>query len=281
MKLLRIDYGSGPALAVEKGGGIVPVSWIDQSAPSDMAVLIEQWDRWGKILSVATDVDALAIENVRLLPPIARPGKILCIGLNYVDHIEESGMERPREQMWFIKPATCITGPEDPIELPRVSEQLDYEAELVTIIGKTVRHADEAEARAAIFGYCAGNDVSVRDWQFMTSQFTLGKGFDSHAPIGPAIVTAEALDAENLTIQCRVNGEVRQSSNTKYLLFDPVDQIMHLSKVMTLEPGDLIFSGTPGGVGAGFKPPLWLADGDSVEVEIEGIGTLRNTVRKN
>ena len=279
MKLVRFDGGEGAALGLQRDDGLVPLARIDTALPSDMITLIAQWDQWHRVLAAADGAEALPLSAVRLLAPIQRPGKIFCIGLNYLDHIEESGMPRPNEQVWFVKPATAINGPRDPVELPRVSEQLDYEVELVTIIGRAIRHADDAEARRAIFGYCVGNDFSVRDWQFKTSQFTLGKGFDTHAPIGPAIVTADALDADALDIICRVNGEVRQSSNTRHLLFDPVAQIVELSKMMTLEPGDLLFSGTPGGVGAGFKPPKWLREGDVVEAEIDGIGILRNTVR--
>jgi 2-keto-4-pentenoate hydratase/2-oxohepta-3-ene-1,7-dioic acid hydratase in catechol pathway len=278
MKLAHFDGGNGPEIGIVSDG-IIPIALLLPDAPRDLMSLITDWAIWGpQLATLATRVADLAIEQVTLLAPIPRPGKILGIGLNYADHIAESGLDKPTEQMWFSKPATAIVGPHDPIRLPRVSEQLDYEAELVVVIGKRCRYATEAEARSAIFGYCVGNDVSVRDWQFKTSQFMLGKSFDSHAPHGPWIVTADEIDPLTLNISCRVNGETRQSSNTSHLIFDPVAQVQYLSQVMTLEPGDLLFTGTPGGVGAGFKPPRWLRAGDIVETEISGIGMISNHV---
>jgi 2-keto-4-pentenoate hydratase/2-oxohepta-3-ene-1,7-dioic acid hydratase in catechol pathway len=276
--MIAYEYEGRPALGILTDG-IVPIAKHVRGAPNDMIELIADWAAWREQLAALSEHPAeLTLDAVRLLPPIVRPGKICGIGLNYADHVAESGMDTPADQLWFSKPATTIAGPNDDIRLPRVSEQLDYEAELVIVIGKRCRYADAEEARAAIFGYCVGNDVSVRDWQFKTSQFMLGKSFDSHAPHGPCIVTADAIDATNLEIRCRVNGEERQSSNTHNLIFDPVAQVQYLSQVMTLEPGDLLFTGTPGGVGAGFKPPRWLRAGDVVETEIEGIGTLSNRV---
>jgi 2-keto-4-pentenoate hydratase/2-oxohepta-3-ene-1,7-dioic acid hydratase in catechol pathway len=187
-------------------------------------------------------------------------------------------MERPKDQTWFSMPPTAANGPFDPIALPRVSDQLDYEAELVVVIGKSCRYADKSAAAGAIFGYCVGNDVSVRDWQFRTTQFVLGKSFDTHAPHGPWIVTADEIDPLTLDIECQVNGEVRQKSNTRHMIFDPVSQVEHLSQAMTLEPGDLLFTGTPDGVGAVRKPPLWLKAGDSVRTTISGIGSIENHV---
>lgn len=274
-----MDAGYGPALAVVKDEGLIPIAAHLPDAPRDMIGLIAGWSVWcPPVADLAGRSAEITHADCRLLAPIARPGKICGIGLNYADHVAESGMEAPTEQLWFSKPATAVAGPTDPIRLPRVSEQLDYEAELVIVIGRPCRYASAEEARAAIFGYCVGNDVSIRDWQFKTSQFMLGKSFDSHAPIGPWIVTADAVDAANLDICCRVNGETRQFSNTSHLIFDAAAQIGYLSQVTTLEPGDLLFTGTPGGVGAGFKPPVWLRAGDIVETEIKGIGTLVNSV---
>ena len=218
-----------------------------------------------------------------LMPPPYRVCKlynrqIFGIGLNYADHAAESGIDRPADQLWFAKASTAVTGPFDKVRIPKVSDQLDYEAELVVVIGRRCRYADEAQARLAIFGYAAGNDLSVRDWRLGTSQFSVGKNFDTTAPFGTWIVTADSIDAAHLNIECRVNGERRQRSNTHNLIFDPAAMISHLSQAMTLEPGDLIFSGTPGGVGAAMKPPVWLRAGDMVEVEIEGIGAIANAV---
>ena len=181
----------------------------------------------------------------------------------------------PPHQIWFTKAVTSINGPSDPIELPIASAQVDYEAELVVIIGKRCKHVPKERAADVVFGYCAGNDVSVRDWQMQTTQWVLGKSFDTHAPIGPWIVTADEIgDPHTMGIRCFVNGERRQNSNTANLVFNVYDQIAHLSRAMTLEPGDIIFTGTPGGVGLAMQPPQWLKAGDKVRVEIDRIGSI-------
>lgn len=262
--------------------GILRIAEHLPDAPRDMIGLIAQWSQWSAALQELHDTRPadLAMEQVTLLAPVPRPGKILAIGLNYADHVEESGMEMPADQLWFAKMPTATTGPYAPIDLPCVSEQLDYEAELVFIVGKRCRHLTPETAHEAIFGYCVGNDVSVRDWQLRTSQFILGKSFDTHAPFGPWIVTPEELlDPHALGIRCFVNDERRQDSSTSQLIFDCYQQIEHLSRVMTLEPGDVIFTGTPGGIGAGFKPPRWLRAGDRVRVEIDHLGAIENVVR--
>lgn len=279
MKIARFSHDGTEGLGIIVPGGIVALSKHLPQAPASMIELIAQWsDLEGAIKSLVDRSPDIEDQAAQLLAPIARPSKLFGIGLNYADHIAESGMERPKDQTWFSMPPTAANGPFDPIALPRVSSQLDYEAELVIVIGKRCRYADRASAADAIFGYCVGNDVSVRDWQFKTSQFILGKSFDTHAPHGPWIVTKDAIDPLTLDIECRVNGELRQSSNTKHMIFAPVDQVEHLSQVMTLEPGDLLFSGTPDGVGAVRKPPLWLTVGDKVTTTIAGIGTIENEV---
>lgn len=253
--------------------GLVP---LDGIAPS-MVTLLVGWEAWaGRVAEVAAAGDAISLDSVRLLAPIARPGKILAIGLNYKDHIAESGLPTPENQLWFCKHATAVNGPYDPIQIPKVAPTtVDYEAELVAVIGRRGRHIGAGEAPAHIFGYCCGNDVSVREWQRHTPQWMLGKSFDTHAPFGPWIVTADEIgDPHMLGIRALVNGEVRQQSNTEHLLFNIFDQIAHLSKAMTLEPGDLIFTGTPGGVGAAMKPPQFLKAGDLVAVEIDRIGAI-------
>jgi 2-keto-4-pentenoate hydratase/2-oxohepta-3-ene-1,7-dioic acid hydratase in catechol pathway len=279
LKIARCSFDGTEGLGLVVPGGIVTLAKHLPEAPADMIDLIAQWDRLaGAVAGLASREPDFDDHAARLLAPIARPSKMFGIGLNYADHIEESGMERPKDQTWFSMPPTAANGPFDTIALPRVSTQLDYEAELVIVIGKHCRYADRASAAEAIFGYCVGNDVSIRDWQFKTSQFILGKSFDTHAPHGPWIVTKDEIDPLSLDIECRVNGELRQSSNTKHMIFDPVDQVAHLSQVMTLEPGDLLFSGTPDGVGAVRKPPLWLTVGDRVTTTIAGIGTIENEV---
>jgi 2-keto-4-pentenoate hydratase/2-oxohepta-3-ene-1,7-dioic acid hydratase in catechol pathway len=249
--------------------------------PVDMIKLIENWALWQKPIQAlqAHHTGDLNVKDVQLLAPVRRPGKIFAIGLNYADHIVESGMAKPTEQIWFTKAVTSVNGPFDSIELPRVSKQLDYEAELALVIGQGCRHVTAERASEVIFGYCAANDVSVRDWQMKTSQFVLGKSFDTHCPYGPWIVTPDEVgDPHSLGIRSFVNGEVRQNSNTRELIFNCYQQIAQLSQAMTLEPGDVILTGTPGGVGLGFKPPKWLKEGDIVRVEIDRIGYIENKV---
>lgn len=220
-----------------------------------------------------------ALKEVRLTPPIPRPGKILALGLNYRDHAAEAAMALPEHQTWFAKMPTSVNGPYDAVQLPRVSSKLDYEAELAFVIGRRVRHATRQQAREAIAGYCCANDVSVRDWQLRTSQFVVGKSFDTHCPYGPWIVTADEIaDPHTLAIRCTVNGELRQNSNTREMVFDVYSMVEHLSQAMTLEVGDLVLTGTPAGVGAVSKPPRYLKARDVVRVEIEGIGAIENRV---
>jgi 2-keto-4-pentenoate hydratase/2-oxohepta-3-ene-1,7-dioic acid hydratase in catechol pathway len=283
MKLCTFKTPGGlVGVGIVSGEGIIRVADHLSAAPRDMAGLIGEWQLWQEPLQRLAQLQKadFALDEVTLLAPVPRPGKILGIGLNYADHVAESGMATPADQLWFAMMNTAANGPYAPIDLPRVSEQLDYEAEMVFVIGKRCRHVSREQAREAIFGYCVGNDVSVRDWQLRTSQFVLGKSFDGHAPFGPWLVTPDELgNPHELGIRCFVNDEKRQDSNTCELIFDCYQQVEHLSKVMTLEPGDVIFSGTPGGVGVGFKPPRWLREGDRVRVEIDGLGAIENIVR--
>ncbi|MEG7361264.1 fumarylacetoacetate hydrolase family protein [Pseudomonas citronellolis] len=283
MKLCTFKTPGGlVGVGIVSGEGIIRVADHLSAAPRDMAGLIGEWQLWQEPLQRLAQLQKadFALDEVTLLAPVPRPGKILGIGLNYADHVAESGMATPADQLWFAMMNTAANGPYAPIDLPWVSEQLDYEAEMVFVIGKRCRHVSREQAREAIFGYCVGNDVSVRDWQLRTSQFVLGKSFDGHAPFGPWLVTPDELgNPHELGIRCFVNDEKRQDSNTRELIFDCYQQVEHLSKVMTLEPGDVIFSGTPGGVGVGFKPPRWLREGDRVRVEIDGLGAIENIVR--
>lgn len=282
MKLATFQTsGSEPRIGLVVHDGIVDLARHVPDLPADMIGLITAWPKFkAELGTIASKQSAdMPIEAVTLLAPVTRPGKILGIGLNYADHVAESGMAKPDAQLWFAKMPTATNGPFAPIQLPKVSEALDYEAELAIVIGKRCKHVAREQAHEVIFGYCVANDVSVRDWQLRTSQFTVGKSFDTHAPLGPWIVTADELkDPHNLDIRCFVNGELRQSSNTKYLIFNCFDQVEHLSQAMTLEPGDVLLSGTPGGVGVAFKPPRFLRAGDVVKVDIEQIGSISNTV---
>lgn len=274
MNLCSYDAGSGPRVGVVRDGRV-----IDAGLSASMIEVIADWDHLrGRLVDPTGPVHDLA--SVRLLAPIARPGKIFAIGLNYADHIAESGQETPKEQVWFTKAVTAINGPFDPIEIPRVSAFVDYEVELVAVIGRRGRHIGPDQARAHVFGYCVGNDVTERLWQHRTPQWSLGKSFDTHAPIGPWITTADAIaDPHALDLGCWVNGERRQTSNTRHLVFNLFDQIAHLSAAMTLEPGDLIFTGTPGGVGAAMNPRQFLKPGDVVRCAIEGLGAIEAPCR--
>jgi 2-keto-4-pentenoate hydratase/2-oxohepta-3-ene-1,7-dioic acid hydratase in catechol pathway len=221
-----------------------------------------------------------ALEEVRLLAPV-RPRKYLAIGLNYQDHIAESGLEAPEVPFFFNKQVTCVVGPGDDVHMPRVSNLLDYEGELAIVIGKRCRHVRVEEAADVIAGYTIANDVSVRDWQLRTPTMTIGKSFDTHGPLGPWIVTAQELgDPHALGIRTFVNGEQRQDGNTGEMVFNCFEQVAHLSEAFTLEPGDVIATGTPAGVGAARQPfPEGLLKvGDVVRIEIDGIGELENTV---
>ena len=217
--------------------------------------------------------------TTRLLAPIPRPPKIICIGLNYRDHAEESKLPIPEVPTVFAKFPTAMTGHRHPIVLPKNSTKPDYEAEFAVVIGRRGRHVPEDQWRDYVFGYTILNDVSARDFQMATTQWMIGKTFDTFAPCGPAIVTADEIaDPHNLRISLTINGEVMQDSNTRHMIFQVPRLIAYLSSVFTLEPGDIIATGTPAGVGFARKPPRWLKPGDEVAIQIEGLGELVNPV---
>jgi 2-keto-4-pentenoate hydratase/2-oxohepta-3-ene-1,7-dioic acid hydratase in catechol pathway len=220
-----------------------------------------------------------ASADIRRHAPVPDPPAILAIGMNYRAHVAEMGREPPEWQYWFNKQRTAIAGPGDPIVLPAVSEMVDYEGELAMVIGRRCQNVPAARAFEAVAGFTVINDVSARDWQWRSPTFTVGKSFDTHAPCGPELVTtAELGDPGNLSIRTWVNGELRQDSTTADLIFGCAEMIEYLTTAFPLEPGTVIATGTPAGVGAGFQPPRFLADGDTVRIEIEGIGALENPV---
>ena len=278
MRLATFIQGDEPEVgAVTDDGRIVPLSHIVM----DMIDLISRWDEVEDeiraAIESAEDIDTVPLDSVLLLAPVPQPGKIMAIGLNYADHIAETGLATPAHQTWFSKQINAVNGPFDPVEIPRVSSFVDYESEMVAIVGAGGRHISQDDAPAAVFGYCVGNDVSERTWQNRTSQWVLGKSFDTHAPFGPWITTADQIgDPHDLSIRGWVNGELRQDSNTRHLVFNVWEQVAELSQVMTLEPGDVIFTGTPGGVGLAMTPPRRLEAGDVVRVEIEGLDVIEN-----
>jgi 2-keto-4-pentenoate hydratase/2-oxohepta-3-ene-1,7-dioic acid hydratase in catechol pathway len=277
MKLATFRADGAPELGIVDGTRMICLTRAAPGLAQNMMELIQRWPTVERdVRGIAqSPLHVLELSKVKLMAPVPRPGKIMAIGLNYADHIEETKAQKPDKQIWFSKMPTSVNGPYDPIQIPKVSTAVDWEAELVAVIGKGGRHVSKANAPGAVFGYCCGNDVSERVWQRRTPQWILGKSFDTHAPIGPWIVTADELgDPHTLGIRCIVNGETKQSSNTKNLVFSIWDQIDELSQVMTLEAGDLIFTGTPGGVGAAMNPPQFLHAGDKVRVEIDKLGAI-------
>ena len=218
-------------------------------------------------------------DDVRLEAPVPRPSKIICIGLNYLDHVKESGAEIPKSPLIFSKFNTCVAASEDPILLPTGSEQVDFEAELAVVIGRRAKNIKREDAMSYVFGYTNFNDVSARDMQFADGQWQRGKSCDSFAPFGEYVATKDEIaDPHQLQIQFRLNGETMQDSSTDQLIFKIPELVEYLSRSITLEPGDIIATGTPPGVGFARKPPVFLKDGDVCEVEIEGLGVLINSV---
>lgn len=261
-------------------GIVVGDEIIDSGVAGTMIDLIRDWDQLKPDLEKrAAAGGGVPLTSVRLEAPVQRPGKIFAIGLNYADHIAESKMETPQRQVWFTKAQTSVNGPYDDIQIAKGTMTNDYEVELVAIIGKGGKHVSTDDAAGAIFGYCVGNDVTERMWQHGGPQWSLGKSFDTHAPMGPWIVTADEVgDPHSLGLRCYVNGQQRQKSNTEHLVFNIWSQIEHLSIGMTLEPGDCLFTGTPGGVGAAMDPRQFLQIGDIVRCEIDGLGHIEGTM---
>lgn len=217
--------------------------------------------------------------GVRLEAPVPRPGKVLAVGLNYRDHAEEAKLEIPKRPVIFAKVSTCITGPGMPIHLPRASDKLDFEGELCVVVGRRARHVTAADALEHVAGYTIGNDVSVRDWQFHSPTWMMGKGFDTHGPIGPWLTTRDEVpDARALRLRTWVNGVAKQDAGTNLMLFGIETVIEYLSQAFTLEPGDVLFTGTPAGVGSTRNPREYLHAGDVVRIAIDGLGVLENTV---
>ena len=282
MKLATYQSDQGPRVAGVRDGAYIDLHRTDPAVPACIKRLLAQGPE-----GLARAADALATgqplapQQLQPVAPVPSPEKIICVGLNYADHAKESGSQPPSEPVLFNKFPSAISAAGQPIVLPRLSNEVDYEAELVVVIGTGGRHIPRNRAKEHIAAYCCGNDVSARDWQLRKpgGQWLLGKSFDTFAPIGPLLVTADEIaDPGNLKIELRLNGRVMQRSTTAELIF-PVDELVaYVSGVCTLVPGDLIFTGTPSGVGFARKPPVFLAPGDTVEIEIEKLGVLRNPV---
>jgi 2-keto-4-pentenoate hydratase/2-oxohepta-3-ene-1,7-dioic acid hydratase in catechol pathway len=281
MKLCTFLRDAAPLAGVVTDDGIVDLSVAAPELPRDLTALLAAGEpALRRAAAAASTARArVPLDSVRLGPPILRPPKFLAVGLNYADHVAEAGLEAPKLPTIFNKQSTCVAGPNDPVHMPRVSSALDYEGELGFVIGRRCRHVPRAHAHEVIAGYLVVNDVSVRDWQLRIPTWTMGKSFDTHGPIGPWITTPdEAGDPHALRLRTWINGELRQDSNTKNLIFDCFAIVEHLSTAFTLEPGDVVATGTPGGVGIATKPPRLLSIGDVMRVEIEGLGALENRV---
>lgn len=281
MRLVTFQTEDGSAKAgALVGDAVVDLSATDSSLPATVKELLAGGaETLAKADQASRRPDAVTVGDVSLLAPIPDPQKIICIGLNYKDHAEESGAKIPTEPVVFNKFPTAATGHDTPILLPSVSDEVDYEAELVVVIGKAGRNISEAAAMEHVAGYTNGHDVSGRDWQIKKDgkQWLLGKTFDTFAPMGPALVTKDEIaDPHNLRIRFRLNGETMQDSTTSQMIFRVEQLIAYVSQVCTLQVGDVIFTGTPPGVGFARKPPVFLKPADVCEVEIEGLGILRN-----
>lgn len=273
----RTDSDPTPRLGAVVDGAIVTL-------PGDMVALCTRgpagFAAAAKEAASAPASARIPLGSARLLPVVPRPGKIICLGLNYADHAAEGGNQRPDYPSFFLRGASSLVAHGAAIQRPRVSSQLDFEAELAVVIGRTSRHLSEADALEAVAGYACFNDATLRDYQRKTAQWTIGKNFDATGALGPWLVPASELPpgAAGLKIESRLNGTVMQSSNTAQMLFPVAETLCLLTEALTLEPGDVIVMGTPAGVGYARKPPVWMKAGDTIEIEIEGIGVLSNPV---
>lgn len=281
MRYAAFQEGDGARLGAVVGDEVIDLSAVTGPEVSVRAI-VESTDLQAKAARLAGDPSArrIPLSSCRLLAPVPDPGKFVCLGLNYADHAKEGGHNVPDYPSLFLRASTSLIGPQDAMIVPRCSERLDYEAELVIVVGRRCRHVAEQNALDVIFGYTAFNDGSVRDYQRRTTQWTAGKNFDGTGALGPWIVSADEMPrgAAGLNIRSRLNGKVMQSSNTDRMIFSVPRTIAILSEIMTLEPGDLIATGTPEGVGHARTPPVWMRPGDEVSIEIDGIGSLTNRI---
>jgi acylpyruvate hydrolase len=281
MRIIHFETDGVPGIAADEGSGWHGLAQRDEGFPGTLPELIRRGAdllRTGKSLGQSPAID---LNAVRLLPPVPVPPKILCVGLNYDDHLQESGLKRPVYPEIFARFATSLIAHQQPIRRPRESTALDYEAELAVVIGKPGRRIPRDQALDHVAGYSLFNDATIRDFQLRTPQWTMGKNFDATGAFGPWLVTPDAAPpgAYGLRIQGRLNGQVMQDARTDQLIFSVPALIELISVAMSLEPGDVIITGTPGGVGAARKPPIYMRPGDVFEVEIDGIGVLSNVVQ--
>jgi acylpyruvate hydrolase len=284
MRLVSFSKKGGAAVGLRQGDRIIDLSIAARKLPKTLAGILAAGSiakaELKKVAAKPKKKAVLKASKVKLLPPIPSPGKILCIGLNYKDHAAETGNPLPTYPVVFTRFTSTLVPHDGKLQAPKASSMLDYEAELAVVIGKRGRNIAKDKALSHVGGYACFNDGSVRDYQMKTSQFTLGKNFDGTGGFGPDLVTPDELPkgAHGLRIQCRLNGETLQNGTTADLVFDVASLIAEISTVMTLDPGDVIITGTPAGVGMARNPKVFMKPGDVCEVEIEGIGTLRNPI---
>ena len=278
MRLAAFVAGDGHHLGVVDGDQLADVTAVDARLGPDLGAVLAA-GVLGQVAGAAAGAPRVPLADATLASPVLRPPKFLAIGLNYALHVAESGTPKPEYQLWFNKQSTCAIGHGGAIHVPKASAVVDYEGELAFVIGRRCRHVPRDRAHEVIAGYTICNDVSVRDWQFRVQTMTMGKSFDTHGPLGPWVVTPDELgDPHQLSLRTWVNDELRQDAKTDDLIYDCFDMVEHLTTAFTLEPGDVISTGTPAGVGMAMKPPKLLKAGDVVRIEIDGIGALENPV---
>ena len=285
MRFVAFKKNREARLGVRTDAGVVDLSAADESLPTDLKELLAMGkgavQRAGRAVRKAPE-ESIVKGRINYLPPIQEPQKMICVGLNYKDHAAEAGLNPPTYPVLFVRFPTSMVGHGQPLIAPRASRRFDYEAELVAVIGSKARNVKKSEALNHVAGYSIFNEGSIRDYQMKASQWTVGKNFDATGSFGPEFVTADELPAggKGLDIQCRVNGKVLQDSNTKEMIFDVKTLVYEAARAFTLLPGDIIITGTPAGVGFVRKPPVFLKEGDTCEIEIEKIGVLSNPVKK-
>ena len=283
MNFLTYQSETGPRLAVVDGDNAIDLNHAQPQVPPDLrdALLAGIDVTAAALAAINSSAPRLQRSTLKLAPLIPRPGKIICLGLNYFDHAKEGGRDKPEYPWFFFRGASSLIADGDAGLRPIVSERFDYEAELAVIIGKKAKHLTQENALDCVFGYTCFNDMSVRDYQKKTPQWTIGKNFDATGPLGPTLVTADQLKpgAVDLRIQCRLNGQVMQNANTTDMIWGVAETIALLTECLTLEPGDVIAMGTPAGVGQARTPPVWMKRGDVVEIDIEHIGVLTNPIQ--
>ncbi|AMJ61127.1 fumarylacetoacetate hydrolase family protein [Bosea sp. PAMC 26642] len=284
MRLATLAVAGRTFVAARKGDAYIDLTVAAPDLPADLSLLLEDWVRTAAKVRIAVQAASSAAvvdtARARFLPLVPNPGKVLCLGLNYLDHAAESHFDKPEWPVVFARFMSSIVGQNEPLVAPSVSAQFDYEAELAVVIGKAGRAVSRENALDLVAGYSVFNDGSIRDYQFKSNQWTVGKNFDATGAFGPELVTADELPAgaAGLRISTRLNGQVVQDANTSDMIFGVAETLSLLSEAMTLLPGDVVVMGTPSGVGLARKPPLWMKAGDICEVEIEGVGLLSNPV---